>query len=220
MGATLNVDSVDVLNVNATANFNANGYFLTLSNGFLRDATGSQQIDLFPEAGAGQYSASGTGFNSSFSVSFVIGERTSAVLGRQLTVDNVDASFNAEHVFIDVFKEGDSQFSVYDWEFTAFDIGGSPGGTLSGLGTFFLLPELGGGGGNDAVVCFDGTFENMNVSAATEACAPGFVILPLPGGDVDAIERGYHGLQRMYAAVEGVTTTAASIGLAALSTVP
>ena len=52
---------------------------------------------------------------------------------------------------------------------------------------------------------------------STESCALGYEIIPLPPADIAAMQRGYDGLQRMYGAVEGVTTAAARIALAALS---
>ena len=42
-------------------------------------------------------------------------------------------------------------------------------------------------------------------------------LLRLPPEDIAAIERAYQGLRGMYSGVEGVTTTAARIALAALT---
>ena len=66
-----------------------------------------------------------------------------------------------------------------------------------------------------------GTFENMDVTAASE-CFPDpdlefLDLVTLPPSDLQAIEDAYHGLRRMYAAVEGVSTAAAAIGMAALA---
>lgn len=217
MIATLNVNSVDVLSVSANVNiFDSSSYQVTVS-GFLADSTATQRIDFDPVQSGGSFSGFETSFTSNFGVEFLVGARTYAVLTRFLSVDTLEPSFNQEDLLINVRKEGDSEFSIYDFEFMAL-VGATGGGTLSGPGTFFLLPELGGGGGSDAVACFEGTFENMNVSAATESCALGYEIIPLPPEDIAAIERAYQGLQGMYSGVEGVTTTAARIALAALST--
>lgn len=217
--ANLNVNDVDVLNVNGSLSiFDVSSYQVTVG-GFLRNATGSQQVTFDQLQSGGSFSSFETSFNSNFGVDFIVGEGVHGVLTRFITMD---PSFSDENVLIRVFKEGvtPDPFGTVLFEDLAFDASLTPTGegTLSGPGTFFLNPELGGSGGIDQVACLEGTFDNMSVTPASESCqmfSEGYDLVPLPQTDLDAMERAYEGLQGMYSAVEGVTSAGASIALAA-----
>jgi len=90
---------------------------------------------------------------------------------------------------------------------------------MLGHATFELNPDAITGYSYDIVACFEGTFENMSVMRASECFAEPEIVdlIDLPPSELQAIEDGYQGLQRMYAAVERVSTAAAAIGLAALA---
>jgi hypothetical protein len=217
--ANLNVNDDVVLNINGNLNiFDVSSYQVTVG-GFLRTADGSQQINFGEESSGGSFSSFDTSSNSSFGVDFIVGEGVHGVLTRFLSVD---PSFSDENVLIKVFKEGvtPDPFGTVLFEDFAFDASLTPtgGGTLSGPGTFFLNPELGGSGGIDQVACLEGTFDNMSVTPASESCqmfSEGYDLVPLPQTDLDAMERAYEALQGMYSAVEGVTSAGASIALSA-----
>jgi hypothetical protein len=206
---TLNVNGVDVLKLNAVASLGFDYYSITVS-GFLADATGTQKINYEERWGSG---GSRFGDDSNFGVTFTVGDNTYATLSRF-----VSPSIPEESMYLFVFKEGQQFFT--EWQFQASPVTQEgTGEVMLGHATFELNPDAITGYSYDIVACFEGTFENMSVMRASECFAEPEIVdlIDLPPSELQAMEDGYHGLQRMYAAVERVSTAAAAIGLAALA---
>ena len=208
---TLNVNGVDVLKLNAVASLGFDYYYITVS-GFLADATGAQKIN-YGESGYDGGSVSS--YDSLFGVTFTIGEGTYATLTRSVSAS---PEFGEQWVMINVFKEGQNFIREFDFMANPVTQEGT-GEVMLGHATFELNPDAITGYSYDIVACFEGTFENMSVMRASECFAEPEIVdlIDLPPSELQAIEDGYHGLQRMYAAVERVSTAAAAIGLAALA---
>lgn len=186
--ATLQVGDVDVIRAvgygQPDAFADAESVSVFQMQGHLANADGSQEIEFGPFGAASIVRYEGT-----------VSDYVSFPLGQGMTADVSSYTQTAfeSNLYITVFG---GLATAQEFYFEA-SLSGSDG-NLSGAGVFNF---------DQMVCCFDGTIENMTVSQASSSCDQfgyGYTPLPLPAGDIAAIQAGYDALVTMYLTVADV----------------
>lgn len=205
---TLTANDVVVLSVNATNAFVFVGSYSFQLAGFIASADGAVQVPFGQQQGS---FASGSSFDSNFSssltVDFTVGEDTFATLSRFVSSS---VGFNEEFIDINVVRGLFTEF-VFDFFASLF---GTPG-SVSGPGLFTAVPPL-GNGAQLFVACFSGSFENMTVQQASNACGGefGYEPVPLSDGDLAVIQAAYDALRDAFKVIEDIVEAGVAVGLA------
>jgi hypothetical protein len=198
-------DEVVLLNLLASnAYFAADSFNATQLSGFLSNADGTDQVP-FSNGTIGIYTS---GLNEF--LEFEVGENTYAQITHSALMDT--GSGATETAFVNVFRNSSSFDRLFDY---SANLAGMPG-NLSGGGTFYAAPPV-GDYSIAFVNCFEGSLEEMTVSAADPACLldqEGYEPFPLSEGDLNAIQDAADALFSMFNAVMGVASTGGEIGMA------
>lgn len=203
----VNSDGVEVLDLLASnAYFGPGSYGATLT-GTLRNADGSEEIPI----GASYYGGGFINmdeFSSGASLSFELQQGVFAYVDHSISVDM--GFGGSSYATLSVFQERDF---VRAFDFNSMLIGTD--GPLTGPGIFRAEEPL-GDGYNYFVNCFEGSIDQMLVTAADSSCLNEYYELdptPIPGPDLDAIQEGADAVLGMYNAVIAVAEVGGAIGM-------
>ena len=196
------VDNVVLLNLLASNAFFAPGSFGAGLSGFISNANGSSQIQFGQLGGFISVSE----FDNTLTLDFNIGDGVFAFISHSKQADGEFGGY--ESGFVNVYREmGFTRLFDYNADLDNMGQGDMVGGGL------FYAEE----GNNLFVNCFNGTIDNMVVSAADPSCAPEYFEIdptPLPPGDIAAIQAASDALFGMFSAVRGVAEVGGQIGIA------
>lgn len=196
------VDNVVIMNLLASNAFFAPGSFGAALSGFIGNASGTNQIQF---GQFGSFVSLGE-FDNSQNLDFNIGDGTVAFISHSSQPNSGFGGY--ESAFINVYREMNFvQLFSYSAELDNMGEGDMVGGAS------FYMED----GYNLFVNCFNGTVDDMVVSAADPSCAPDYFELdptPLPAADIAAIQAASDALFGMFNAVSGVAQVGGRIGIA------
>lgn len=205
---SVNVDGTEVLNLQASDAYFGFGTFGASLRGVLRNSDATEEIP-FGVLGTGWINVDEQ-YGDNLSLDFDLGSETYATIMHNLYED---PSFGvSQEAHINVYRQ---QNFIQLFNYYA-DLMSMEGIDMSGGGIFYAEEPV-GDGYNHFVNCFNGTMDDMMVSAADPSCASSYFEIdptPLPAGDINAIQNATNALLGMFNAVGGVARVGARVGIA------